>query len=49
MELITIDDFGDRYVILEQTAPAASDCCDGSGLADYAAVPCPNPACPVRL
>jgi hypothetical protein len=25
----------------------ASECCDGSGLADYAAVPCPNPKCPV--
>ena len=24
-------------------------CCEGSGLADYAAVPCPNPTCPARL
>jgi hypothetical protein len=24
-----------------------STCCNGSGLADYAAVPCPDPACPV--
>lgn len=25
----------------------ASTCCNGTGLADYAAVPCPNPKCPV--
>jgi hypothetical protein len=24
-----------------------SECCNGTGLADYAAVPCPNPRCPV--
>lgn len=24
-----------------------SDCCDGTGYADYAAVRCPNPKCPV--
>lgn len=23
------------------------ECCDGTGFADYAAVPCPNPECPV--
>lgn len=28
------------------TPPA---CCDGTGLADYAAVPCPNPDCPVPV
>lgn len=22
-------------------------CCNGTGFADYAAVPCPNPRCPV--
>jgi hypothetical protein len=29
--------------------PPATDssCCDGTGYADYAAVPCPNPRCPV--
>lgn len=25
-----------------------STCCNGTGLADFAAVPCPNPACPTR-
>lgn len=24
-----------------------SECCGGTGFADFAAVPCPNPACPV--
>lgn len=24
-----------------------SDCCEGTGFADYAAVPCPNPQCPI--
>lgn len=23
-------------------------CCNGTGFADYAAVPCPNPACPTK-
>jgi hypothetical protein len=32
----------------EQPAPTStSTCCDGTGFADYAAVPCPNPTCPV--
>lgn len=26
-----------------------SDCCDGTGMADYAAVPCPDPTCPVPV
>lgn len=26
-----------------------SDCCNGTGYADYAAVPCPNPDCPVPI
>lgn len=26
-----------------------SECCDGTGYADYAAVPCPNPKCPVVI
>lgn len=25
-----------------------TDCCQGTGLADYAAVPCPNPECAAR-
>jgi hypothetical protein len=25
---------------------ANDDCCGGTGLADYAAMPCPNPLCP---
>lgn len=38
--------------VAEPPAPAAepppsSSCCNGTGLADYAAVPCPNPSCPV--
>jgi hypothetical protein len=28
-------------------APVTSTCCDGTGFADYAAVPCPDPKCPV--
>lgn len=28
-------------------AMVTAPCCNGSGLADYAAVPCPNPDCPV--
>lgn len=28
-------------------AMVSAPCCNGSGLADYAAVPCPNPDCPV--
>lgn len=27
---------------------AAMKCCGGSGFADYAAVPCPNPSCPTK-
>lgn len=26
----------------------ATSCCDGTGFADYAAVPCPNPSCPTK-
>lgn len=26
-----------------------NDCCDGTGFADYAPVPCPNPECPVDI
>jgi len=28
-------------------APAVPACCAGTGMADYAAVPCPDPECPV--
>lgn len=27
----------------------ASDCCKGTGMADFAAVPCPDPGCPVLV
>jgi hypothetical protein len=30
------------------TSSRTSSCCDGTGMADYAAVPCPNPDCPVE-
>lgn len=29
-----------------RTRQTDGSCCDGTGLADYAAVPCPNPDCP---
>ncbi len=34
-----------------RTSPAAvaPPCCGGTGVADYAAVPCPDPACPVTV
>ena len=36
----------DPVIMRPEPAPAAG-CCDGTGLADFAAVPCPNPDCPV--
>lgn len=32
---------------LDSIAAHASDCCGGTGMADHAAVRCPNPKCPV--
>lgn len=32
---------------LEMRLKRVSPCCDGTGYADYAAVPCPDPKCPV--
>lgn len=43
----------DAVDALREYAPGAlttaSSCCNGSGYADYAAVPCPNPSCPVAI
>lgn len=25
-----------------------TECCEGTGFADFAAVPCPNPSCPAK-
>ena len=35
----------DVHAALQRARPAP--CCGGTGLADYAAVPCPDPECPV--
>lgn len=35
----------DAWVSRHMAAPPRS-CCGGSGFADYAAVPCPDPECP---
>lgn len=34
---------------MTQEAGKVSTCCNGTGYADYAAVPCPNPKCPVPV
>jgi hypothetical protein len=39
---------GERPIGWDAPKPVVtSDCCVGTGFADYAAVPCPNPKCPV--
>ena len=37
---------GDAAWVLDGP-PVEPDCCGGTGYADYASVPCPNPQCPV--
>lgn len=33
----------------DEPIPLLPTCCGGTGFADYAAVPCPDPTCPVRF
>lgn len=47
---------GDQIVITDleiidvlENEPVSSDCCDGTGFADYASIQCPNPDCPVPV
>lgn len=43
------DELGAEVVAQWRVAkPPRPSCCGGTGLADYAAVPCPAPDCPVR-
>lgn len=45
LQLFTIPTIGDDLPTFGVTPWSA--CCDGTGFADYAAVPCPDPRCPV--
>jgi hypothetical protein len=37
-----------QWHLIDEASPGWTECCEGTGFADYAAVPCPNPSCPTK-